>query len=92
MSRFSENEGQPIILCLARKAFGRTFKRRNNNCRGLRLVKFTVEAVGALYSVVTMIKWRTPLGVKYDSAMLFAQRGFSSCSCLSSECGAFLVR
>lgn len=92
MSRFSENEGQPVIFCLARKAFGRTLQRCNENCRGLRLAKFTMQVAGALYFVVMMIKWRTPLGVKYGSGMLFAECGSSSCSCLSSECDAFLVR
>lgn len=92
MSRFSEHEGQPVIFCLARKAYGRTFQRCDENCRSLRLVKFTMQVAGALYFVIMMIRWRTPLGVKYDSSMLFAQCGLSGCSYLSSECDAFLVR
>jgi len=92
MSRFSENEGQLVIFCLARKAFGRTFQRYNENCGGLRLAKFTMRVIGALYFVIVIIKWRTPLGVKYDSSLLFAQCGLSSCSSLPSECDAFSVR
>lgn len=76
MSRFSENEGQLVILCLARKAFGRTFQRCNES---LSLVKFAMQVVGALYFVITVVKQRTPLGVKYSN-MLFAQCGFCSCS------------
>lgn len=91
ISRFPENEGQLVILCLTRKAFGRTFQRCNENCRSIRLGKFAMQVAGALYFVIVMIKQRTPLGVKYSS-VLFAQCGFCSCSCLSLECGAFLVR
>lgn len=48
-----------------------------------------MQVAGALYFVIMMIRWRTPLGVKYDGSMLFAQCGLSSCSYLSSECDAF---
>lgn len=88
MFKFSKDGGQPLVFWPAWKAFGRTFQRGSENCTGLRLVKFTLQAAGASYFVM----WRTPLGVKYDDCMCLAQCGLSSGSCVSSEHDAFWLR